>query len=461
MKLNVHIENFGKIKSADISIKPFTVIAGVNSSGKSFITKALYSFFSTINKDYITVEVAKSISDIRRLFDWTMHEISRPNQKESHFISKIIDASQSIDVESLFSDYTYTSQILRTAELRSFIKDLEESIENLTNEMSGKKKFKSVEGYVNSAKIQVKNLKTITERPTEIISKRIQADFVDSLKENFQVSSLGELKSFDAKGQTKFNFDTLGHITIDNEYVDFSLKNKSIDEFQDLYNVVYLESPIYWKIRDALQSIRKNNQYTRFVRHNKNDYLTGIPKHFFDLLDLLGQKLKDDSENANLSLRIREAISGKFAINTGGEISFIENGAPRALSLHTTALGITNLGIISLLLERGVLAKGSFLFIDEPEVNLHPDWQRVMVETLFELSQNGMNIVIASHSIDMMKCIDNKISSLDPSYVEEHFGFNQLSSDGYSIRNEDENNFQKISSIKMSLGSSFLDMFLE
>lgn len=44
MKLDVVVSNFGKINKANIKIRPFTVIAGRNSSGKSFLTKSLYSF---------------------------------------------------------------------------------------------------------------------------------------------------------------------------------------------------------------------------------------------------------------------------------------------------------------------------------------------------------------------------------------------------------------------------------
>ena len=60
-------------------------------------------------------------------------------------------------------------------------------------------------------------------------------------------------------------------------------------------------------------------------------------------------------------------------------------------------MGIANLGILALLIERKVLDKGTFLFIDEPEAHLHPAWQVIMAETLFELAKGGVNVVIATH----------------------------------------------------------------
>jgi predicted ATPase len=41
VQFDIGIRNFGKINDAKIKIRPFTVIAGKNSSGKSFVTKSL------------------------------------------------------------------------------------------------------------------------------------------------------------------------------------------------------------------------------------------------------------------------------------------------------------------------------------------------------------------------------------------------------------------------------------
>ena len=190
--------------------------------------------------------------------------------------------------------------------------------------------------------------------------------------------------------------------------------------------------------------------------------LSGVPKHFYDLLDLLKNKAKDESSMSNspFSKAIKNAIGGDLIISSSGEIGFIENGSPRAVNLHATALGVTNLGLISLLLERGVISKGSYLFIDEPEVNLHPYWQKIMIETLFQLSVNGISVVIASHSIDMMKCIENIMEKHIDLADSNHFGINQLSANGNSIT-ESDNPVRRISAIKKDLGQSFYDMFLD
>ncbi|MFT4927598.1 MAG: AAA15 family ATPase/GTPase, partial [Phenylobacterium sp.] len=61
MKLELQIKNFGKIQDATIKLRPFTLIAGANSCGKSFVTKSLYSFFNTMNKDHLGLAVIRVI----------------------------------------------------------------------------------------------------------------------------------------------------------------------------------------------------------------------------------------------------------------------------------------------------------------------------------------------------------------------------------------------------------------
>lgn len=211
---------------------------------------------------------------------------------------------------------------------------------------------------------------------------------------------------------------------------------------------------------DALNSVRESNQFLRLRRLRQTDYLSGVPKHFYDLVDLLKNKIKSSDSISFEQGAIKKEIGGEIIISKSGDLYFKEEGYAKNINLHSTALGITNLGIILLLIERGILANGSYIFVDEPEVHLHPAWQKIMINTLFELSKKGINIVIASHSIDMMKCIQNIMEKEESLILEDHFGINQLSAKGESINISDDV-FKRISSIKNDLGKSFYDMFLD
>ena len=45
--MNIRIDNIGKVKKADIEIRGITIIAGPNDTGKSTISRALFSVFNS------------------------------------------------------------------------------------------------------------------------------------------------------------------------------------------------------------------------------------------------------------------------------------------------------------------------------------------------------------------------------------------------------------------------------
>lgn len=52
--------------------------------------------------------------------------------------------------------------------------------------------------------------------------------------------------------------------------------------------------------------------------------------------------------------------------------------------------------------------------IDEPELSLNPDWQRALMPRLLEVTeQSGMQLIAATHSIEIMARYKGRIRRLD------------------------------------------------
>ena len=62
-----------------------------------------------------------------------------------------------------------------------------------------------------------------------------------------------------------------------------------------------------------------------------------------------------------------------------------------------SSAGIRQIGVIQILLENGSLGENSFLIIDEPESNLHPDWQIRFAEILVLLTKE-LNVTLYLNS---------------------------------------------------------------
>ena len=72
-----------------------------------------------------------------------------------------------------------------------------------------------------------------------------------------------------------------------------------------------------------------------------------------------------------------------------------------------TASGIKQIGIIQMLILNNKLKNDSFLIIDEPEVNLHPEWQFKFAEILVMLVKElNITIYLNSHSPMFIEAID-------------------------------------------------------
>ena len=78
-----------------------------------------------------------------------------------------------------------------------------------------------------------------------------------------------------------------------------------------------------------------------------------------------------------------------------------------AIDFIDVASGIKNVTVLKRLVANGILHKGSLLIIDEPEVNLHPDWQMKFAEILVMLRKVlHIQVLINTHSPYFMRAIE-------------------------------------------------------
>ena len=75
--------------------------------------------------------------------------------------------------------------------------------------------------------------------------------------------------------------------------------------------------------------------------------------------------------------------------------------------MENTASGLKQLATIQLLLDNNELTKNSFLILDEPEINLHSEWQ-VKLAKLLVLLVKELNIYlyINSHSPQFIEALE-------------------------------------------------------
>ncbi|WGE42128.1 AAA family ATPase [Actinobacillus equuli] len=436
MKTNLEINFFGKIKKAQISLRPFTMIVGPNSSGKSFITKALYSIFHTMNKDLFAEFITKNIN----LAIYSLEEIDSNLIKKSDNDSNIINELRHL-LFSLRDELSYKFEditILQNKEIILFIDEemfkLNKLLYKFQESLHGKRtKLASIQFQLDLFKININSFKEINKDFNKFYSSELSSSLKNEFLNNFLVQSIKDLQIENSETSFKFFDSDIGSILFSNNDLFFNIKHAGIANLQKLSNVVYLESPIYFKLRNTLNESR----FSGFSFRRKG-IINQVPKYFYDVDQLLTSKILSNNDENDLSSileLIEKTISGRFDITSQGEIIFSEG--EKQIPFNMVSSGMANLGIIYLLVKKNVLTKGSYLIIDEPEINLHTEWQHIMMDILFELSKLGVLIVIASHSLDMVYRLENIISKNPQLCKEEHFSINRINKQGYSEKRDE------------------------
>ncbi|OXA88703.1 AAA family ATPase [Flavobacterium hercynium] len=174
-----------------------------------------------------------------------------------------------------------------------------------------------------------------------------------------------------------FNFKIEKHSKIEEDiYLDtldyyYDLKGKNVEVFTGLH--LYKE---ILNTRNSRREIRnKFDQFEDFIRLN-----------FFDgkKIDIVAEFDKDESLKGNNNLEI---------------ISVHIDGEKETRSLYELGDGIQ--ALIILMYKIFMAEDTSFIFIDEPELNLHPGMQRLFLEQITsnkDLKKKKLNYIITTHS---------------------------------------------------------------
>lgn len=106
---------------------------------------------------------------------------------------------------------------------------------------------------------------------------------------------------------------------------------------------------------------------------------------------------REVSDLANKILNKLSSIMGGDVIYKNGDF-FVNRKCIGEIKFSLEASGYRKLGLLWKLLRNGLFEGDSILFWDEPENSLNPELVPILVDILLELSRNGVQIFIATHS---------------------------------------------------------------
>lgn len=373
-KMVLTIENFGAINNARIELKKINIIAGVNGSGKSTSSKLLSCFLTATSKEG--------------------HYLAN-NSIYERFVHFILYWHNKLSLNQ--SDNTNIDELL------TLIGDNENLIDKNFN-FNLKKRFELLNEMISSIEFQEKQ--QFTEDLNEI--KQLLKFNEDVHHKYFNVSNVllnsefnfSELKDYE-KAHVKFegeinNCNFMHEIDFNGERIGAKI-NEGYVECLNFEDVIYIDSPSIFEFENKIRLFNSK-----------------IPHHLTQLYELISSEKNDkdvfDNEYYHKIIKFQEMfnnlLNGAIYYNTKKR-SFVFKQGAHEYSMKNTASGIKQIGIIQILLENRHLKENSFLFIDEPEINLHPEWQIKLAELLILLSKElNIYIYINSHSPQFIEALE-------------------------------------------------------
>lgn len=441
MKLTIN--NFGPLDDATIQIGDFTVLAGPNNTGKSFVSKSLYSLFDAMNANHALV-VFEVMTELLEHSLLLLGKVVPTSEKMS--LTTLIEENNRL-LEALSADLSQTEGEID--KFREIQPRLIAAIDQLVDNYSILREVLKDRFLASAILETLGRLKEIFSSPSspELVTEfGLHIKVTQNIQENFQVPDSSYLKR---EKSSPLSLDIEGIVEFKEEEYSFRPYPGGIQKLQQHSRVLYLESPIYWKLKEALESLRLNPRFS-----SSRKQMNGVPGYFYGLVSALRMSYPHNDIFQDLHKQLAQAIGGKIVISDNNELLFQEN--EKSFPLSQVATGVANLGFLGLLIEKRILDRGTFLFIDEPEAHLHPAWQVIMAEILFELARQGVKVVIATHSADIIQWLEVHIKKHPAD--ERLVALNKFPVNKSDV---DEDFETKIAKISEELTKPFSDLYIE
>lgn len=447
MDLKVTIEGLGKISKAEVNLKRLTLFAGRNSAGKTFLSKAIYSALKGASSNHAWNLIGEETQELYKLLaplHWNnktpppvLEELDRiattPVQfhrffaeDESAYAERVRDIAEGIDA-------CYKAQ------------DREKAIKELgsAGRISPETDVQKIEHAIG----KIKDFAKLSGE--EIIKRSVDEKMPQFFIENFRTGKPASLATESGKG---FKLTINDCLEVQGKQSQFSTRWTSYSEISDIPWLFYIDA---LGLKFSSRLIREFSSL-----RTKHNMVPEIPKYHTDLLDIVEAiNLVPDEFLSRILTKVTEIIGGKLEYENGSLV-FIEDG----VGVHdasVTSSGILQLGLLGLLAEKGLLREGTFLFIDEPEANLHPTWQASITGLLAELALKGnVNIVLATHSPYILQYL--KYGAKHDDKFDSILSVNHFADKGINVGIDQKmGNHERLERIEEDLNETYIDISLK
>lgn len=410
--MDIRLKNIGIIEDSTLEIKGLTVITGKNNSGKSTVSKVLYSLIdsvSNLRRKSINDRFSYAIDQLEKSCDCFPFHLYLKKKKDfidneciriyfsGEFEESILPEKIDLFLEDLLGELDRFE--IEDEPYRSILSNSRHGM-LLRNDVV----YEKFNMYKRDAiEIIEKTCRRISGDPELIDYARQSINTALSIEFNGQIqpAALSNIKSSIIVNN---NGDRCFKIDIENDEIVSG--QKAVYWNSPYKSTYFIDNPL---IIDE-PAFRKSNKYNsgsnsfinedRFMSHdNKLKFILKYsnPKSVFEE-SVINKKYK------HIKNIIDNILPGEFEMSDGER--FYINGTTK-LNAGNLATGSKMFSIIKILIEGGNIDEDTLLILDEPEAHLHPQWQNVFAEiTVLLVKEIGCHVLLTTHSSNFMLALD-------------------------------------------------------
>ncbi len=420
-KWTLHVENFGKLKQAEICVSPLNFFIGDNNSGKSYLMTLFYGLLTLSPKSLFGYpqlseeEMSWTKEYIKKLTKSSSQQMTRYNLEDIEIerlfviLNKCIDANKKQIVLELFNE--------------------EVNIDKIYVEYDKSKQYQLV---VEDDFITNEEERTL-----------ILYEYGESSRRGIILGNKINISDFDA-----INFLTMVFI--------YLLRDEICDPNDEIFYIPTTRTGFvltYSKI--SKEAVEQVYTVSKEEKRNKN----ALTKPSVDFLKFFGG-LVDRIENPNKSDLItfidNKLIEGTVKTDelSVKNIRYVTKWDDKDMPLHVTSGVVTEAVPIDVIIR---YTNAKVVFYEEPEISMHPQLQQQMARLLIRMANSGMIVFATTHSDIIMQHVNNmlridrakrKTEILEKLDYDVEDIINKDRINVFQFKNHSENNIKPYSDVK-------------
>lgn len=414
--MRLQVENIALVEKADIALDEISVVAGHNGTGKSSVSKALYTICKTKRglSEKVEEEKIRSLEhNFQRRFQESVDKdpMLRMLSKEFYFVLNNVIREKLGDVRRVYK------RACKKDEVYDYVK-------NMIPEIGQGMLLDTIVNHI------VASIEEIEARPSE--------DYINFIAQrNVKEIFRGQAKNVCNDRNASICLCNGNDENYDNIRILEGDKVISSGCFSDMnHEILYLEPRhIFDTLMDDTNSANdiKLNQLKRMLKKNEVDTVNYVLEEY------------EEIERASSLLdSILDGVTNGRLIYQNNHFYYEQNNSPNPINLTNTASGLKNILVIQRLVKNGSMRSGDILIIDEPESNLHPKWQVLFAEVLVLLNKElHMKILINSHSPYFIRAIECKMAKYETLHTGKFYLMTEGADNGF-VTEDVTNNTERI-----------------